>query len=47
MILKVSLEAKAQDDDNSDDVNADSKRDKKMKYTLTVRDLELEQELMK
>ncbi|KAE9333167.1 hypothetical protein PF008_g14591 [Phytophthora fragariae] len=49
MILKVGLEAKAQDDSNSDDTvaAADSKRDKKAKYTLTVRDLELEQELMK
>ncbi|GMF34774.1 unnamed protein product [Phytophthora lilii] len=47
MIMKVTMEAKTQDDSSSDDTASDSKRDKKMKYTLTVRDLELEQELMK
>uniref|UniRef100_H3H059 PDZ domain-containing protein n=1 Tax=Phytophthora ramorum TaxID=164328 RepID=H3H059_PHYRM len=48
MILKVTMETKAQDNGSSSDETTVSKgTDKKPKYTLTVRDLELEQELMK
>jgi len=50
MILKVSIEARAHDDSSSSDEKAPSssaKADRKPKYTLTVRDLELEQELMR
>ncbi|RLN63538.1 hypothetical protein BBJ29_002866 [Phytophthora kernoviae] len=52
MILKVTLESRAPPapPDNNIDTNATAEvrsNDKKPKYTLTVRDLELEQELMK
>ncbi|KAL3658759.1 hypothetical protein V7S43_016128 [Phytophthora oleae] len=46
MIMKVTMETKAQGDSSSEE-SAAAKSDKKPKYTLTVRDLELEQELMK
>ncbi|POM59324.1 hypothetical protein PHPALM_31963 [Phytophthora palmivora] len=46
MIMKVTMETKRQDDSCSDETTT-SKSEKKPKYTLTVRDLELEQELMK
>ncbi|KAG7393073.1 hypothetical protein PHYPSEUDO_012408 [Phytophthora pseudosyringae] len=46
MIMKVTMGTKTQDDSSSDEPTA-TKSEKKLKYTLTVRDLELEQELMK
>ncbi|CAI5744714.1 unnamed protein product [Peronospora destructor] len=46
MIMKVSAEERAQDSSSSDGATASKSAEKKPKYTLTVRNLELEQELM-
>ncbi|ETI54633.1 hypothetical protein L917_02384 [Phytophthora nicotianae] len=49
MIMKVTMETKMQGENKSSDETTATKieNEKKPKYTLTVRDLELEQELMK
>ncbi|CAH0492045.1 unnamed protein product [Peronospora farinosa] len=47
MIMKVSAEERAQDSSSADGTTAMKSAEKKPKYTLTVRNLELERELMK
>ncbi|CAH0476240.1 unnamed protein product [Peronospora belbahrii] len=47
LIVKISAEARAQDSNSCDEDTTAKSCEKKPVYTLTVRDLELEQELMK